>query len=257
MFVRLLKFYILGSLEFFSNEQLCCFLLCLDASFAVAVEFDRRPGLKFLLQKVFSSPVSTNLYKQAVTCWTFKALTLYQLATSAVFDVKSTLNVKGIKDLADNENVVDCADLDGETLAKQCGVFYLRLMCRAYFNVCRTFCDVEATLSGGLSHADRLAVHSLDVVLPTTEPRKPKIDEQINRKAATPSPIAGTEESSSSGPPSSGGAGSSRSSPVKEKRSPTATPTEAEAGEKIYTLASTDVVQDFLKGVQTNFTVFA
>lgn len=56
---------------------------CLDASFQVAYEFDARPGLKFLVQKVFKATVAANLYKQSITAYAIRSLTMFEMARRA------------------------------------------------------------------------------------------------------------------------------------------------------------------------------
>ncbi|XP_024084809.1 brefeldin A-inhibited guanine nucleotide-exchange protein 3 isoform X1 [Cimex lectularius] len=54
-------------------------LSCLELSYNTAVEFDSRPGLKFLLQKVAQLERAANLYRQAGAAWTINLITLFDL----------------------------------------------------------------------------------------------------------------------------------------------------------------------------------
>ncbi|KAK0427959.1 hypothetical protein QR680_010511 [Steinernema hermaphroditum] len=63
-----------------SRRSISTLFHCLDSSFQIAHEFDSRPGLKFLMQKVLNADVAANLYKQMVTAYTIKSLVLYGLA---------------------------------------------------------------------------------------------------------------------------------------------------------------------------------
>ncbi len=45
----------------------------------VGLEFDSRPGLKFLVQKVAQLNNAANLYKQAGAAWSLTAITLFDL----------------------------------------------------------------------------------------------------------------------------------------------------------------------------------
>lgn len=54
-------------------------LSCLEMSYNTAVEFDSRPGLKFLLQKVAQLERAANLYRQAGAAWTINLITLFDL----------------------------------------------------------------------------------------------------------------------------------------------------------------------------------
>ncbi|XP_073977523.1 brefeldin A-inhibited guanine nucleotide-exchange protein 3 isoform X1 [Rhodnius prolixus] len=54
-------------------------LNCLELSYNTAVEFDSRPGLKFLLQKVAQLDRAANLYRQAGAAWTINLIALFDL----------------------------------------------------------------------------------------------------------------------------------------------------------------------------------
>lgn len=54
-------------------------LSCLRDSYNLACEFDLRPGLKFLMQKVAHTPVAVNLYKQAGASMVFYIHTLIKI----------------------------------------------------------------------------------------------------------------------------------------------------------------------------------
>ena len=54
-------------------------MLIFSASYHSGIEFDSRPGLKFLLQKVAQLNKAANLYKQAGAAWNLMALTLFEL----------------------------------------------------------------------------------------------------------------------------------------------------------------------------------
>ena len=60
-------------------------LLCsLRASYETALEFDCRPGLKFLVQKVAQLKSAANLYKQAGAAWSLIAMTLFEVCVTRV-----------------------------------------------------------------------------------------------------------------------------------------------------------------------------
>ncbi|XP_018017773.1 brefeldin A-inhibited guanine nucleotide-exchange protein 3 [Hyalella azteca] len=58
-------------------------LSALDLSYSCAVQFDMRPGLKFLIQKVAMCDRAANLYRQAGASWTLRAVTLIHLVLDA------------------------------------------------------------------------------------------------------------------------------------------------------------------------------
>lgn len=69
-------------------------LQCLELSYATAVEFDSRPGLKFLLQKVAQLDRAANLYRQAGAAWTINLITLFDLCINNCEN-----SCEGIKDM--------------------------------------------------------------------------------------------------------------------------------------------------------------
>ena len=56
---------VLGMLGYMSSRVVFALLDCLQSSHDAAVQFDSRPGLKFLVQKVLRFDVAANLYRQA------------------------------------------------------------------------------------------------------------------------------------------------------------------------------------------------
>lgn len=67
-------------LPYLSCQNLFHFLDCLSNSFQVAFQFDSRPGLKFLIQKVLRADVAANLYKQAGVSMTVYAHVLLEIS---------------------------------------------------------------------------------------------------------------------------------------------------------------------------------
>ncbi len=55
---------LLGMLQYLSTRCCLTLLQCLQDSYQTAAEFDSRPGLKFLMQKVAKAEVASNMYKQ-------------------------------------------------------------------------------------------------------------------------------------------------------------------------------------------------
>lgn len=72
----------LGFLSQLSVKQLKILLKSLDDSYKTASNFDLRPGLKFLVQKVAQTNVASNLYKQAGVSWTIHMVVLFELCMS-------------------------------------------------------------------------------------------------------------------------------------------------------------------------------
>lgn len=68
-----------GQLEMMPVEQLRSLLSVLEESHSTATDFDERPGLKFLVQKVARCEVAANLFKQAAISWAIQAVVLLEL----------------------------------------------------------------------------------------------------------------------------------------------------------------------------------
>ena len=72
---------------------------CLRNSYKIACDFDLRPGLKFLLQKVAHTPVAVNLYKQAGASMVFYIHTLIKICSNI-----PELSVEKVKDILQSES---------------------------------------------------------------------------------------------------------------------------------------------------------
>lgn len=77
---------------FLNNRNTELLLKSLELSFRRAMQFDSRPGLKFLVQKVSNLDHAANLYKQTTSSWLIKIITLTEIFFSGVhkFKLKAT-----------------------------------------------------------------------------------------------------------------------------------------------------------------------
>ncbi|KAH8021923.1 hypothetical protein HPB51_018772 [Rhipicephalus microplus] len=73
------QYRLAGQLEVIPVEQLRSLLSVLEESCGTATDFDERPGLKFLVQKVARCEVAANLFKQAAISWAIQAVVLLEL----------------------------------------------------------------------------------------------------------------------------------------------------------------------------------
>ncbi|KAK3577451.1 hypothetical protein CHS0354_032302 [Potamilus streckersoni] len=76
------KSNISGMLSCMTTSHAKQLLDCLRSSYNIACEFDSRPGLKFLIQKVARTGVAVNLYKQAGASMVFYIHTLIKICSS-------------------------------------------------------------------------------------------------------------------------------------------------------------------------------
>ncbi|XP_035214133.1 brefeldin A-inhibited guanine nucleotide-exchange protein 3-like [Stegodyphus dumicola] len=96
-----------GFLSKLSTGQLQILSSCLEDSYEVACNFDLRPGLKFLIQKVAQTDVAANLYKQAGLSWTIHMVVLFELCMSI-----SPLTLEFVKASICHENGAAISDSD-------------------------------------------------------------------------------------------------------------------------------------------------
>jgi len=68
-----------GYLSSLTESQIHTFIECLNMTYNISWEFDSRPGLKFLIQKVAGLEKAANLYKQAGGAWTLALVTLFEI----------------------------------------------------------------------------------------------------------------------------------------------------------------------------------
>ncbi|CAG9788823.1 unnamed protein product [Diatraea saccharalis] len=77
---------------FLNSDNIELLLKSLELSYIRAMQFDSRPGLKFLVQKVSNLDSAANLYKQTTSSWLIKIIALTEIFFSGVhrFKLKST-----------------------------------------------------------------------------------------------------------------------------------------------------------------------
>ncbi|XP_072178180.1 brefeldin A-inhibited guanine nucleotide-exchange protein 3-like [Diadema setosum] len=85
-----------GLLAYLSPRNLSLLLECFVQSYQIACEFNSRPGLKFLLQKVSKFEVAANLYWQGAMSFTFYLHTLLELCHHTPHEKMEASHIKGI-----------------------------------------------------------------------------------------------------------------------------------------------------------------
>lgn len=105
-----------GLLPYLSAKNLSLLLECFVQSYQTACEFNARPGLKFLLQKVAKFEVAVNLYWQAGMSFTFYLHTLLEVCHHMRAESMDKNQVKAvIKELSSGkESEETLAAADGE-----------------------------------------------------------------------------------------------------------------------------------------------
>jgi len=112
--MRTVKSRIVGMLGYMSSRVVFALLDCLQSSHDTAVQFDSRPGLKFLVQKVSKFNVAANLYRQAGIARTVYTHVLVELCMRlddlSVHKIRQVLaeNCELWQDLTQTVDMVNC-----------------------------------------------------------------------------------------------------------------------------------------------------
>ncbi|XP_066949043.1 brefeldin A-inhibited guanine nucleotide-exchange protein 3 isoform X1 [Macrobrachium rosenbergii] len=167
-----------GFLRYMTPEQIQIILDALQLSYTAAVEFDRRPGLKFFIQKVAQAERAANLYKQAGASWTLRMVTLFDLTLS---QVKHGLGLDEVKNVLEKEmrakNTLKEEQpddqslekpLDGEItpvqekperprkLLKDDTMQYIHLLKDSFTELCNVYLDLVIDRDGHYSAVDKI-----------------------------------------------------------------------------------------------------
>ncbi|XP_060566710.1 brefeldin A-inhibited guanine nucleotide-exchange protein 3-like isoform X2 [Ruditapes philippinarum] len=96
-----------GMLSQLTTKHVMQLLDCLRNSYKLACEFDTRPGLKFLVQKVAHTPVAVNLYKQAGASMVFYIHTLIKICANIPDLDKEIVRTLLLKETKNDPSAVD------------------------------------------------------------------------------------------------------------------------------------------------------
>lgn len=213
--------------------------------------FDSRPGLKFLIQKIFSSPVPANLYKMAVSGWTLKLLSLYELTTLAIDEELTAKRVSELCGDVKKRAMIRLPEPPSTTKAAADPLFYLQFMFRAYMIICCRCCELleKTDERRGETEADWMGKRPLmllasefqDKNLPATDSEPAGEDQSgLLRDAAVVKDVESCSASSASSVENLEGEGNSK---IVDENA-----TESGAKEKVYSLATNDTVNAVLSG---------
>ena len=163
-----------GMMSYMSQSHLQILLSCLDLSYDGAIQFDCRPGLKFLVQKVAGLEQAANLYRQAGAAWTLKVVTLFDLSLHEVKVSGATLDI--VKQIIEDEDAklklelsrskqsIDSSKsshgiMESRNLEYDCkdmSTFLTRLR-QSFDTLCETYIDVVLDKDGTHSAVDRIS----------------------------------------------------------------------------------------------------
>nr|XP_033187319.1 brefeldin A-inhibited guanine nucleotide-exchange protein 3 isoform X2 [Bombus vancouverensis nearcticus] len=180
------KTVIPGFLSCLTNQHIDIFLSALDLSYATALKFDCRPGLKFLVQKVANLPQPANLYRQAGVAWTIKIVTLFELCLHKIEDTQASLEtVKMI--LASNSG--DREPLKEPSLRKLSK--YLKQLRTTFEELCESYVEVVLDEDGRHTRVDGFSERKIFLLIaqPDDFPEITGKEQISDRVLATPAPI--------------------------------------------------------------------
>lgn len=152
-----------GMLPYLSTRNIAKILDCLYVSYQIACDFDSRPGLKFLIQKVAQTSVAANLYKQAGASMVFYIHTLIEISSNI-----NTLKLEGIRQslkqvstssMNDQQTCIQHASTMMSSITDNMDIFLFLLQ-----NICDELCQtyVDMTLDEEtITCVDRLSEQPL------------------------------------------------------------------------------------------------
>ncbi|XP_034951674.1 brefeldin A-inhibited guanine nucleotide-exchange protein 3 [Chelonus insularis] len=144
----------IGHVSNLSPKHIDIFLTTLDLSFAAALKFDSRPGLKFLIQKVANLQQPANLYRQAGAAWTIKILTIFNLCLNEIIKTKADLEC--IKKILSNQ-IGFKKNQKTQDSSKELLIKYIKQLKVTFDSLVDTYVDVIINKDGKHSVADGFA----------------------------------------------------------------------------------------------------
>ncbi|KAK9302563.1 hypothetical protein QLX08_005446 [Tetragonisca angustula] len=175
-----------GFLSCLASRHIEIFLSALDLSYATALKFDCRPGLKFLVQKVANLPQPANLYRQAGVAWTIKIITLFELCLHEIENTQATLEI--VKTIL-TSSPEDKELLKSPTLRKL--VKYLRQLRTTFEELCESYVEVVLDEDGRHTRVDSFSERKIFLLVaqPDDFPEITCKEPIGDRALATPAPV--------------------------------------------------------------------
>ncbi|XP_043264264.1 brefeldin A-inhibited guanine nucleotide-exchange protein 3 [Colletes gigas] len=145
------KPFVQGCLSCLTSHHVDIFFSALDLSYAAALKFDCRPGLKFLVQKVANLRQPANLYRQAGAAWTVKIVTLFELCLREMDDTEVTLEtVKSMLTSSPDDKCFKTPSL--RKLSR-----YLRQLRNTFDELCESYVEVVLDEDGRHTKVDNFS----------------------------------------------------------------------------------------------------
>ncbi|KAI4492341.1 hypothetical protein M0802_009851 [Mischocyttarus mexicanus] len=167
--------------SYMNSRHIEIFLSALDLSYAAALKFDCRPGLKFLVQKVADLEQPANLYRQAGAAWTIKFITLFELFLREAEE--TAIDLDYVKNFLSNSNKSE--DNKYNKVKK-----YLRQIQSTFEELCDMYVEVVRDHDGKYTKADSFAERKIFLLVAQPDDY-PEITrkEPINDRVITSTPV--------------------------------------------------------------------
>lgn len=176
-----------GMMSYMLESHIQILLSCLDLSYDAAIQFDSRPGLKFLIQKVAGIERAANLYRHAGAAWILKVVTLFDLSLHEL--KKSGATVDHVKKIIEDEesklkqeldkdsnssssgkgdHIMSASSLDNVSNFNDMTTFLLRLQ-QSFDKLCDTYIDIVLDKDGTHSAVDRISDEPIFFLIAQTD----------------------------------------------------------------------------------------
>lgn len=136
------------------------FLSALDLSYAAALKFDCRPGLKFLVQKVANLQQPANLYRQAGATWTLKVVTLFELCLREIENTGANLETVKSLLISSPDEKERSKSSNHRKLSK-----YLRQLRTTFDELCESYVEVVLDEDGKHTRVDSFSERKIFLLI--------------------------------------------------------------------------------------------
>ncbi|XP_053994040.1 brefeldin A-inhibited guanine nucleotide-exchange protein 3-like [Hylaeus volcanicus] len=187
------KPFVHGCLSYLSSRHVDIFFSALDLSYAAALKFDCRPGLKFLVQKVANLRQPANLYQQAGAAWTVKIVTLFELCLREM-EGTTEVTLETVKSMLtsspDDTNPSKSSSL--RKLSK-----YLKQLRNTFEELCESYAEVVLDEDGKHTRVDNFSERKIFLLVaqpddyPEITRKEPIVNDRVTPALTEPT----TEES--------------------------------------------------------------
>ncbi|KAL5009933.1 hypothetical protein ScPMuIL_012238 [Solemya velum] len=151
---------VMGLLPNLSVRNIIKLLDSLQTSYQVAIDFDSRPGLKFLIQKVAKTEVAVNLYKQAGASMVFYIHTLIRICSQfKSMSMDKTRDMFCKLDIMNLDKAILHWKAKGAEIRlkpNDCPEIFINLLHSNCTQLCHSYIDILLDREG-ITHIDQLA----------------------------------------------------------------------------------------------------